>query len=76
MTQEMLLIRSKFPKLRRTEPTAIIHSGGNQTIYDCLCGSRHTTSTNWNGRNAKHVKDWKNEHADCDKIIAKKLNLK
>lgn len=48
--------------LRRTGPTAIEHSGGTQTIFGCICGSRHTASTDWDGRNAKHVKEWQGKH--------------
>ena len=53
----------KFARsLRRTSATAIEHSGGKQTIFGCICGSRHTTSTDWNGRNAKHVIEWQVQH--------------
>ena len=57
----------KFSRsLRRTGATAIIHSGGKRTIFGCLCGATHTASTEWNGRNAKHVTDWIQQHeASC-----------
>lgn len=69
----MKVIRRNFPAMRRNHPTAIIHSGGRQTIFNCICGSRHTTSTDWNGREAKHVIDWQREHADCAIQKAEKL---
>lgn len=48
--------------IRRKRPTAICHSGGKRTIFDCVCGARHTTSTDWNGRYAKHVLRWRAYH--------------
>jgi hypothetical protein len=68
MTTELTAIaqlRKIRPTMRRTRATAIIHSGGRQTIYGCVCGARHTTSTDWNGRDAKHVREWRDEHAAC-----------
>lgn len=58
-------LKKGWPQLRRTASTAIIHSGGKQTIFGCLCGSRHTCATDWNGRDSKHVQDWQQEHCDC-----------
>lgn len=63
--EAMTILRTNWPALRRTESTAIVHCGGKQTIFGCLCGSRHTTSTDWNGREAKHVQEWQQEHEDC-----------
>lgn len=62
---------------RRTGVTAIIHSGGKRTVFGCLCGSRHTTSTDWDGRNAKHVVEWQEQHeGDCaflfQRLVARK----
>ena len=48
------------PRLRRTGPTAIIHSGDKQTIFGCLCGAQHTCATNY--RQAHHVADWRDYH--------------
>ena len=57
------------PTLRRTAPTAIVHSGSRQTIFDCLCGSRHTCATDFNGRAAKHVREWQKLHnLSCNPI--------
>jgi hypothetical protein len=73
MTPEILTAyRKLYPRSRRTESTAIIHSGGRQTIYGCVCGAEHTTSTEWKGREAKHVLDWRAEHANCMKQIVEK----
>jgi hypothetical protein len=63
--EAMTILRKAWPAMRRTYSTAIIHSGGKQTIFGCICGSRHTTSTDWNGREAKHVREWEAEHANC-----------
>ena len=61
----MRIIRSRFPRLRRVTATAIIKSGSRQAIFGCLCGSTHSTSTDYNGRNALHVREWEHAHADC-----------
>jgi hypothetical protein len=61
----MKIIRGRFPQLRRSGSTAIIKSGSSQAIYGCLCGSTHSTSTSYNGRNALHVHEWEHAHADC-----------
>lgn len=59
------------PHLRRTRPTAIFHSGGKKTVFDCICGATHSTSTDWNGRNAKHVINWRDKHDnECDPLPA------
>ena len=59
---------------RRTGATAITHSGGKQTIFGCLCGSRHTASTEWNGRSAKHVQDWHHQHeTSCGELYAQMI---
>jgi len=63
--EAMRILRKSWPTMRRENSTAIIHSGGKLTIFGCLCGSTHTASTEWNGREAKHVQDWQEEHADC-----------
>lgn len=53
------------PKLRRSNPVGIIHSGGSQTILDCaLCGDRHTCATSY--RRAKHVQEFRAYH-DAEK---------
>ena len=69
----MSIIRDAFPKMRRTAATAIIHSGGRKTIFGCLCGSRHTTSTDWHGRDALHVREWQGDHAACAGRIAAEI---
>ena len=57
------------PSLRRTGPTAIIHSGGTQTIFGCLCGATHTCATDYDGRNSKHVREWRELHDEtCDPV--------
>lgn len=72
--QAITRIRKVFPRMRRTAATAIIHSGGKRTIFGCLCGSQHTTSTDWHGRDAKHVQDWRDVHSDCAVKIAERLD--
>lgn len=67
-------MKSAACALRRTGATAIEHSGGRQTIFGCLCGSRHTASTDWNGRNAKHVQDWQGQHeASCGELYSQMI---
>jgi len=61
----MTIIRKRFPRLRRTAATAIIKSGSRQAIYGCLCGSTHSTSTDYRGRHALHVREWEHAHANC-----------
>lgn len=46
--------------MRRTRPTAIVHSGGRRTIFGCLCGARHTCATSY--RQARHVEAWCEQH--------------
>lgn len=50
METAIKIIRDKFPTLRRTSSTAIVRSGGRATVFGCLCGSYHTTSTDYRGR--------------------------
>lgn len=57
------IYRKLNPRARRTKSTAIIHSGGKQTIFSCVCGARHTCATDY--RQAKHVSEWKNNHKGC-----------
>jgi hypothetical protein len=73
MNATIQMIRKAFPAMRRTASTAIIHSGGKRTIFGCLCGATHTTSTDWDGRNAKHVREWREQHAACAARIAAEL---
>lgn len=60
-----------YQNLRRTRSTAIIHSGGRQTILNCLCGARHTCATNY--RNAKHVSNFIKEHSGCAQSLLESL---
>lgn len=62
-TQAVTALRKLFPRLRRTRSTAIVHTGSSQTIYGCVCGAEHTCATAYRG--ARHVTDWRNEHAGC-----------
>ena len=77
-TEETAIARIRrvgvFRRMRRTRATAIVHGGGNQTIFGCICGSRHTTSTDWDGRHAKHVLTWRDEHAACSIRYAEALD--
>lgn len=59
------LYRVLRPRARRTAATAIIHSGSVRTVFGCVCGAAHTTSTEWRGRDALHVSAWEHEHAGC-----------
>ena len=63
--ESMAILRKLYPSMRRTASTAIIRSGAKRTVFGCLCGSEHTASTDWNGREAKHVTDWQREHVRC-----------
>lgn len=62
-TQAVKALRKLRTELRRTRSTAIIHSGGRQTIYGCVCGATHTCATSY--RRARHVATWREEHAQC-----------
>ena len=69
----MRIIRAEFPAMRRTSATAIIRSGGRRTVFGCLCGSRHTCSTDWRGRETKHVREWRALHEACALRLAADL---
>lgn len=59
------------PHLRRTKPTAIYSNGSRQTLFNCICGSIHSASTEWRGREAKHVLDWRRQHdRGCNPVPA------
>ena len=60
--------RAAHPMARRDRPTAIVHNGSAQTIFACICGARHSTSTDWHGRDALHVDKWRAEHDGCFEI--------
>jgi hypothetical protein len=64
MNSDLTTYRKAFPRSRRTGPTAIVKSGGIQTIFDCICGSRHSCATRHRG-NTRHELDWRKDHADC-----------
>lgn len=60
-TSKFDAIKAARPRLRRTRPVAIIHSGGSQTIFNCiLCGEHHTCATAY--RDVKHVAEFKTHH--------------
>ena len=73
METAIKIIRDKFPALRRTSSTAIVHSGGRATVFGCLCGSYHTTSTDYRGREARHVREWQKEHAACSSNLVTRI---
>ncbi len=52
------------PRSRRTRSTAIIHSGGEQTIYGCVCGATHTAATRYRGT-TRHEREWRHAHRSC-----------
>lgn len=55
-------IKSANPRLRRTSPVAITHSGGQRTIRNCiLCGAWHTEATRYRGQ-TKHMLDFIRTH--------------
>lgn len=56
--------RREHPRARRTNSTAIVHSGSKQTVYDCVCGAQHTAATRYRGE-TKHEREWLAEHSDC-----------
>ena len=60
----LTLYRRLNPKARRTNSTAIIHSGSHQTVWDCVCGSVHTESTRHRDQ-TKHVREWLANHSNC-----------
>lgn len=60
----MQIYRNLNPRARRTRSTAIIHSGERQTIYSCVCGSRHSVATRNRGR-TKHEREWMDDHKEC-----------
>lgn len=64
MTPAMRAWREAHPRSRRTRPTAIVHSGGVRTVYDCLCGARHSVATRNRGQ-TRHERDWLQKHEGC-----------
>jgi hypothetical protein len=64
-SNSMTELKKRFPFLRRERATAIVHSGSQQTIFGCLCGATHSTSTKWRGRDAVHVAVWRVAHDGC-----------
>lgn len=52
------------PKARRTSSTAITHSGGQLTVYGCICGDKHTEATRYRGQ-SRHYHDWAAAHDGC-----------
>lgn len=73
-TTPMTQIRAKFPRLRRSRPVAIVHSGSKCTIFACLCGATHSAESSTRGRNAKHVTTFFTSHKDCARELATRLN--
>jgi len=57
--------RVLHPSARRTSAPAIMHSGGKQTVFECVCGATHTCATSH--RDAKHVTLWRVAHRNCIK---------
>jgi hypothetical protein len=66
-------IRAKFPRLRRSGPVAIVHSGSKCTIFACLCGASHSAESTRRGRSAKHVSEFFAAHKDCAQSLASRL---
>ena len=63
--------------MRRTAPTAIIRSGGVQTVFDCVCGDWHTCATDYDGRHSRHVLDWRACHnKTCKPLFVRLLNAR
>jgi hypothetical protein len=70
MTLAMRILRLQNPSMRRTKPVAIIHSGGKQTIFGCVCGAQHTTATRYRGK-TRHEADFRLAHKYCaERIVA------
>lgn len=52
--------RAERPRLRRSRPVGITHSGSTQSVLACLCGAQVTYATKW--RVPKRVLHWEAEH--------------
>jgi hypothetical protein len=73
-TTPMTQIRTKFRRLRRTRPVAIVHSGSKCTIFACLCGASHSAESTRRGRNARHVSEFFASHKDCAQALAARMD--
>ena len=71
--EAMANLRKRFPFLRRESSTAICQNGGSKTVYGCLCGSTHHCATDY--RQAKHVAEWRAQHAACAAKFAARKRL-
>lgn len=60
----MRYYRATHPKARRAFPTAIVHNGSSKTVFECICGSRHSCATRHRYDTA-HYWDWRLAHSDC-----------
>jgi hypothetical protein len=69
----MAILRDRFPTLRRPSAVAIIHNGGNATVFGCLCGATHSAPTRSRAK-ARHVKDFVAEHAACAGELAARVD--
>lgn len=64
MTDIHVLYRQHVnPRSRRTHSVAITRSGQCRTVYTCVCGAQHTSSSQF--RRAKHVTDFYSSHEGC-----------
>ena len=75
MTSPMIQIRAKFPRLRRSGPVAIVHSGQGATVFGCLCGATHSAESSTRGRNARHVTEFFTAHKGCAANLAARLGM-
>ena len=60
----MALYRASHPSSRRATSTAIVHNGSSKTVFECICGSTHSTATRHRGMTL-HEAIWKATHAEC-----------
>jgi len=70
------IIKRHVPTLRRRGSVAIVHSGGKQTRYRCLCGAEHTVATRNRGT-TRHEARFFADHEDCPVriVAAGKVNV-
>lgn len=52
-----------YPRLRRTSPVGITHSGGTRRVYSCICGDSVSMCATWPV--TRRVRDFIVAHNSC-----------
>ena len=71
MTRQMIAWRVRNPRARRRNPVAIVHNGGTQRVYGCLCGEWVSMSARW--PMTRRVAAWIADHNKrCQPVVVKR----